>query len=132
MLLYNHSMTDPDPRKPQKPILYRPGVFVRLANYLKLVWRLLIDQRVSFLLKLIPLGALIYMVSPLDWLIPVIDDLVIVWLGVYLFVEFCPPEIVAGHRRAIEGVLDGAWREAQEAEQIAEDDIIEGEFHEEH
>jgi uncharacterized membrane protein YkvA (DUF1232 family) len=123
-------MAGSHPQKPHKPISYRTSVFVRIANYLKLFWRLLIDRRVSYLLKLIPLAALVYMISPLDWLIPVIDDLVIAWLAVYLFVELCPPEIAEQHRKAIEGVLEGKWREASDEQHIEEEDIIEGEFHE--
>jgi uncharacterized membrane protein YkvA (DUF1232 family) len=122
-------MNSPAPRPPRQPIKYRPSVFVRFANYLKLFWRLLLDPRVSILLKLIPFGVLVYGISPLDWAIPVIDDLVIAGLGVYLFVEFCPPEIVAQHRKAIEGVLEGEARDAQDDEKIVEEDILEGEFH---
>jgi hypothetical protein len=128
MLLYNHLMADRDSRKPQKPIQYRPSVFLRLANYLKLFYRLLLDRRVSYLLKLIPLGAVIYAISPVDWIIPVIDDLVIAWLAVFLFVELCPPEIVVEHRKAIESVLPGQWRDATDEEQVAPQDIIDGEF----
>jgi hypothetical protein len=123
-------MTDPEPGKPQKPIPYRASVFLRIANYCRLFIRLLLDRRVSFLLKLLPLGAAVYAISPLDWLIPVIDDLVIAWLAVYLFVELSPPEIVAEHRKAIESVLDGKLREAQDEPYIAKENIIEGEFHE--
>ena len=130
MLLYNFRMADSDPRKPKKIISYQAGVIERLANYLKLFWRLLLDRRVSILLKLIPLAALIYGISPLDWFIPVIDDLVIACLAVYLFVELCPPEIASEHQRAIENVLAGEWRDAPEEKPIADEDIIEGEFHE--
>jgi uncharacterized membrane protein YkvA (DUF1232 family) len=130
MLLYNHLMPDPESRRPHKPIQYHTSVFVRFANYLKLFWRLLLDRRVSLLLKLIPLCALLYVISPLDWLIPVVDDLLIASLGMFLFVELCPLEIVSEHRKAIESVLDAAWRDAPDEETIHEEDIIEGEFHE--
>lgn len=123
-------MNDSDSPKRPKPILYRPGLFLRLANYLRLFWRLLRDPRVSILLKLIPLAALVYGISPLDWFIPVVDDLVIACLAVYLFVELSPPEIVDEHRKAIENVLAGEWRDAPEEKPIEDEDIIEGEFHE--
>ena len=102
----------------------------RIANYLKLFLRLLIDPQVSILLKLIPLGILAYWISPLDRAIPVIDDLLLALLGITLFVLLCPPEIVARQRKTIEGVLEGRWRDAQEDEEIAEEDIIDGEFRE--
>jgi uncharacterized membrane protein YkvA (DUF1232 family) len=119
-----------DPCQPRKPIIYRVGLFVRITNYLKLFWRLLLDPRVSFLLKLIPFGALLYVISPLDRIIPVIDDLVIAGVSMYLFIELCPPEIVLQHRKVIEGVLEGQWREAPDDEKINEEDIQDGEFHE--
>jgi uncharacterized membrane protein YkvA (DUF1232 family) len=128
-LQYNICMNAPDPRPPRQPIKYRPSVFVRIANYLKLFWRLLLDSRVSILLKLIPFGALVYGISPLDWVIPVVDDLVILFLGIYLFVELCPEDIVNAHRQAIEGVLEGKARDAQDDEKIVEEDLLEGEFH---
>jgi uncharacterized membrane protein YkvA (DUF1232 family) len=124
-------MTDPEPHKPQRLIPYRTNAFVRFANYLNLFWRLLLDRRVGFLLKLIPIGALIYVISPLDWIIPVVDDLVIAALAVVLFVELSPPEIAAEHRKAIESVLVGKWRDAPDETHIPEEEIIEGEFHEE-
>jgi uncharacterized membrane protein YkvA (DUF1232 family) len=123
-------MVDPEPRNPPKPIPYRPGIFLRLSNYLKLLYRLLVDRRVSFMLKLIPLGAVLYAFSPLDWILPVVDDLVIAWLAVYLFVELSPPEIVDEHRKAIESVLAGQCRDTTEERQIDPQDIIDGEFHE--
>lgn len=130
MLLYNICMTGSISPNPRQPIPYRANVFVRIANYLKLFYRLLFDQRVSFLLKLIPLGAFLYVLNPLDRLVPVIDDLVILSIGVYLFVELCPPAIVQEHRKAIEGVLEGKWREEQDEGEITEEDIIDAEFHE--
>ena len=109
---------------------YRASIFERLANYLKLFWHLLFDLRVSFLLKLIPLCAFLYVLNPLDRFVPVIDDLVILWIGVYLFVELSPPEIVQLHRKEIEGVVEGKSRDSQNEENIEEQDIIDAEFHE--
>ncbi len=122
-------MTGPIHRKPRRPIKYQNSVFIRFANYLKLFRRLLFDGQVNILLKLIPLAALIYVINPLDRIIPVVDDLVIAGLAVYLFVELSPPQIVAQHRRAIEGVLEGEWRDAAEDE-TGVDDPLDGEFHE--
>lgn len=126
-MLYNQGMPAPNPRQ---PIKYKPGVFVRMANYLKLFWRLLLDRRVSILHKLIPFLASVYILNPLDRVVPLVDDLVILFLGIYLFVELSPEAIVNEHRQAIEGVLAGKARDAQDEEQIAEEDIIEAEFHE--
>ncbi len=122
-------MNTPGPRSPHQPIPYRTSVFVRIANYLKLFWQLLNDPKVSLFLKLIPLLASLYVINPMDRFVPVVDDLVILFLGFYLFVELCPEGIVNAHRQAIEGVLEGQARDAQDDEEIAEEDILEGEFH---
>ncbi len=75
---------------------------------LRLMWRLLRDDRVSpWLKRLGPIGALIYVLSPID-LIPdfflgigQLDDLgVIALVGVVLvklMVRFAPPDVVAEH-----------------------------------
>ena len=72
-----------------------------LGSQVKLILRLLRDGRVNPLLKLLPVISLIYLVSPLDAAIPVIDDAVVLGLGMYAFVELCPADVVAEHRTAI-------------------------------
>src|SRR5512135_3777554 len=74
----------------------------------KLILRLLGDKRVSPWLKIIPVAGLAYLVSPFDLIpdivLPVIgelDDAAVLWLTNYLFVELCPPEIVAEHVKAL-------------------------------
>lgn len=76
----------------------------------RLILRLMADGRVSFLLKLLPLGALAYLISPLDFIpaaiAPIIgtaDDIAIVWAGLYLFLELCPPDVVREHVRDLLG-----------------------------
>ena len=58
------------------------GFLQGLILRIKLILRLLADPRVSPLLKLLPIGALVYWISPIDFL-PVnpIDDGLIIWLG---------------------------------------------------
>jgi uncharacterized membrane protein YkvA (DUF1232 family) len=72
-----------------------------LGSQVKLILRLLRDGRVNPLLKLIPVVSVIYLISPLDAFIPVIDDAVVLCLGMYAFVELSPVEIVTEHRAAI-------------------------------
>lgn len=101
--------------------LTTPGFFQGITNRVKLIARLMADRRVNPLIKALPVGALIYLIVPTD-LMPLIplDDAAVLWLGTYLFVEMCPPDVVQEHLRAIEGkppsILDD------------EPDIIEGEF----
>lgn len=75
-----------------------PGFFQGLGNRLRLIARLMADQRVSPLLKLIPVASLVYLVVPTD-LLPIVplDDAAVLWLGSYLFVELCPQEVVKEH-----------------------------------
>ena len=87
------------------------GGMVRSAiNQLKLIFRLMGDRRVNFLAKLIPIGAFAYLFFPADVVpnvvlpvIGVLDDAAILWLGSYVFVELCPPEVVAEHMKALAG-----------------------------
>ena len=71
------------------------GFFQGLSNRVRLIARLMADNRVSPLLKLLPIGTLIYLVVPFD-LMPVIpvDDAAVLWVGNYLFVELCPQDVV--------------------------------------
>jgi uncharacterized membrane protein YkvA (DUF1232 family) len=100
------------------------GVVHETINQLKLIARLMGDSRVSIFTKLIPLGALIYLISPVDLLpgvaLPVIgalDDAAILWLGSYVFTELCPPAVVQEHMKALSSNLNPA----------AQDDIVDAE-----
>lgn len=72
-----------------------------LINQVRLILRLMGDSRVSPWLKLLPIFSLVYMISPLDAPLPVVDDALILGLGLYTFVELCPDDIVAEHRAAL-------------------------------
>ena len=89
------------------------GVVKDFVMRLKLILRLMGDRRVSFFLKLLPVAALAYLVSPVDLApgiaLPVIgalDDAAIVGLGAYLFVELCPPNVVHEHMKSLTSNLD--------------------------
>jgi hypothetical protein len=80
-----------------------PGFITGMSRTLQLVFRLILDGRVSFLLKLLPIGALVYLFSPLDAAIPAVDDALVIGLGTYTFLELCPQEIVEEHLERIAG-----------------------------
>ena len=63
------------------------GMFRGIADHLKLIWRLMQDERVNPFLKLLPLGSILYAVSPLDFAVPVIDDIGVLWFFTYMFIE---------------------------------------------
>ena len=89
------------------------GFFGNLTVQIKLILRLMGDRRINPLLKLLPIGALIYLIVP-DIAFGPIDDAVVIWLGTALFVELCPPEIVREHRDALTSVIEGEWRDIEE------------------
>jgi uncharacterized membrane protein YkvA (DUF1232 family) len=123
----------PEPTKEPAPGDRRPapismGFFKDLINELRLTWRLFRDPRVPIGLKLIPPTALLYTLSPVDLIPDVIiglgqlDDLAVLVIGMRLFVEVCPPDIVHEHRMALAresgwtppdepgDVVDGSWK----------------------
>ncbi len=87
----------------------RVGMLRALYENAVLTWRLLWDGRVGFLPKVIPLLAVVYALSPVDllpaWLMGVLaplgvaDDIGVVLLALSLFVQACPPDVVAEHLR---------------------------------
>jgi hypothetical protein len=93
----------------------RGGVFKELTLRIRLIFRLLADRRVNPLLKLLPLGSLVYFVFP-DILPGPVDDAILMWLGGYLFIELCPPEVVQEHMDAMTQVIEGEWREIDDEE----------------
>jgi uncharacterized membrane protein YkvA (DUF1232 family) len=118
-------------KKPSQSIIPSQGGIIQdLTLRAKLFFRLLGDARVSPWAKLIPIGALIYLISPLD-LIPgdfltvigLADDAAILWLGYYAFIELCPPEVVREIAKKI--VSNNAV--VDEVKTAAEDEIVDGE-----
>ena len=104
------------------------GLLKTLVNRGRLVWRLIRDERVPVYLKVIPVVAALYVISPLD-LIPdfaigigQLDDIGILLAGVEGFIALCPQLVVAEHTKAIERdapfaastssgeTIDGEWR----------------------
>lgn len=89
------------------------GMFRDLVLRVKLILRLLGDRRVSPWLKIIPIGGIIYLISPIDILsdiaLPVIgelDDVAILWITNYLFIELCPSDVVQEHVRKLTSNMD--------------------------
>ena len=101
------------------------GVIKALVARLKLIVRLMGDRRVSIWLKLIPIGALIYLISPIDAIMGIpgvdaLDDTAVLWLGSYLFIEFCPPEVVSEHIKAL-----SANTRAEDQDDVVDADSVE-------
>jgi hypothetical protein len=120
-------MSDP---KNQSISQYQGGFFQGLSNRIKLILRLMADRRVNPFLKLMPVGALAYLVIP-DLAIGPIDDALIIWLGTYLFVELCPPAVVQEHMQRLERELTGNLRDAANTQVLDDDEIVDAEYWEE-
>ena len=99
----------------------------------RLMFRLMLDRRVPIRTKLIPVVALIYLISPFDIvhdMIPAlgrIDDLLAIVFGILLFLVTAPHEVVVEHIRgrrpddddgddpdADGSVIDGKYRYVDE------------------
>lgn len=89
------------------------GFFAELSQRVRLVIRLMRDQRVSPLLKLMPLASFVYLFVP-DLAPGPIDDAAVIWLGGYLFVELCPPDVVEEHIRSLNAVIDAEFHRPTE------------------
>jgi uncharacterized membrane protein YkvA (DUF1232 family) len=118
-------MANQDPNRSLTP---RTGFFSDVANRFRLIGRLMMDERVHPLVKLLPVGALIYTVVPVD-LLPVnpVDDAFIIWLGTTLFVDLCPPEVVQEHMLSLKGITGAGWKDFPQ-QPPAQGDVIEGEY----
>lgn len=97
------------------------GMTHDFVNRVKLIFKLMGDSRVSPLVKLIPVGALAYLVSPIDIVMGIpgvaaLDDAAILWFGSNLFIELCPPEVVQEHMQALEGNLTDTSEEIVDVE----------------
>jgi uncharacterized membrane protein YkvA (DUF1232 family) len=86
----------------------KDGMLQGFIKQAKLVGRLIGDNRVNGLLKLIPIASIIYLISPVDLIpgavVPILgalDDAAVVWIGTTLFIELCPPDVVQEHRDAL-------------------------------
>lgn len=108
------------------------NVFRDFALRSRLILRLMADGRVNFLLKLLPVGALAYLISPVDFIpaavAPIIgtaDDIAIVWMGMYLFLEMCPPNVVREHLKNLISNMQDTVNETKTAGD--DNDIIDGE-----
>lgn len=98
---------------------------------LRLAWRLFLDRRVPLWTKVVPPAALAYVLSPIDILsdfppmgLNQLDDVAVVLLGVKLFIELAPPDVVREHLEDL-GARIEAWRVVDEEEGST---VVEGRY----
>lgn len=95
------------------------GFLGEMVLQVRLIIRLMKDERINPFLKILPFAGFIYLIMP-DLLIGPIDDSAIIFFGSYLFLELCPQTIVQEHMRALRG----------EVEPNKENhDVVDAEFH---
>jgi uncharacterized membrane protein YkvA (DUF1232 family) len=104
------------------------------ARQVRLAWRLFFDQRVPLWSKLIPPAALAYVVFPMDIIPDVVlglgqlDDIAVLLLGLKLFIELSPPDVVREHLQAL-GARIKEWRVVEgESGGSNSPIVIEGEY----
>ena len=117
-----------------------PGFWMNLFNSFRIAWKLMWNSQVPISAKLIPLFAILYILSPID-LVPdlvvglgQLDDLAILLLGTQLFIAVSPQDIVKRIRAEIEGrPPDGGWNvtgshphDSNQSGSSASHDIIDG------
>jgi len=96
-----------------------PGWWVALIRRVRLAWRLLRDPQVPTWTKLIPTGAILYVLLPADlvpdlfFLFGQLDDLGVLLLGLRTFINLCPAQVVQRHLAAM-FAIDGSYRVVEE------------------
>jgi uncharacterized membrane protein YkvA (DUF1232 family) len=76
------------------------GLFAEIKRNGQLLWRLFTSAQVPIWAKLIPPLAILYVLSPVDFVpdpilgLGQMDDLAVLLLGARLFVELCPSDLV--------------------------------------
>jgi uncharacterized membrane protein YkvA (DUF1232 family) len=105
------------------------GIFTGIANHLKLVWRLMQDDRINPFLKLLPLGSIVYLLSPFDFMPLFLDDIGVLWFFTYLFIELSPDYIVEEHKAALGSEVSGKWGQ-EETPEFTEEDIEDAAYRE--
>lgn len=99
------------------------GFFQDIGMRIKLIIRLMRDKRVSFFLKLLPIGTLVYLFAP-DLIPFVVDDALAIWLGTYLFVELSPDAVVDEHMAALQKQIPPS----SDTKNPEESNVVEGEY----
>lgn len=111
------------------------GFLSEILKQGRLIWRLLADRRVSIWPKLIIPATVAYIVSPIDLLsdlflgVGQLDDIAVLLIGLKVFVELCPREIVQEHLDELSSVISGSYRvvaEQTEQEQASQAQALEG------
>lgn len=100
-----------------------PGFIQDIILRAKLIYYLMGDKRISGWLKMLPVGAFVYLISPLDFPLGPIDDAAVIGLASYLFIELCPANVVQEYLQKL-GLSNATRRNPKMDEEL----IIDGEI----
>jgi len=95
------------------------GWFKDFFRQFQLAWRLLLDPRVPAITKVVPFITVAYLVSPVDLLpdlalgLGQLDDLAVLFIGLRMFIDLCPVDLVEEHTTVLTGVKVGVWKPAE-------------------
>ena len=90
---------------------------------IRLVIKLMQDDRIDIWIKAIPVFCLIYLIVPIDLLIGPIDDAIVLYVGMDIFISMCPQDIVNEYLLELNGkpksshneeVIDVEFREKEQ------------------
>lgn len=96
------------------------GLLAETLKQGRLILRLLGDGRVPIWPKLIIPATIAYILWPIDLLVdPMLglgqlDDVAVLLIGLKLFVELCPTDIVRQHLDELASVIEGSYRVVKE------------------
>jgi uncharacterized membrane protein YkvA (DUF1232 family) len=98
------------------------GWLAQMLKQGRLILRLMGDRRVSIWPKLIIPATVAYILSPIDILadpmlgLGQLDDVAVLFIGLKLFVELCPTDIVRQHLDELASVVEGSYRVVKQDE----------------
>ena len=102
------------------------GILASIIKNARLVWRLLRDSDVPSSLKVIPPATLLYLLFPIDFIpdpmlgLGQLDDIGVILLGLKLFIELSPQEVVRRHLREMTSV-PGSYRVVDDDEESSQE-----------
>lgn len=106
---------------------YSGGFFPEIGLRIKLILKLMGDNRVNIFLKAIPIASLVYLIFP-DLAIGPVDDALMIWLASYLFVELCPDDVVDEHMKRLHSVILPGEESTESKPAETKADIVDAEF----
>jgi len=111
LLTYNKEYRMANKKRDDLVVSSGGGVMRDLVLRFKLIIRLMGDKRVNPFIKLLPVASLAYLFFPFDLIsvvpgVSALDDVALVSLGAYMFIEFCPPDVVQEHMQNLTSNMD--------------------------